>query len=330
MQPLSIIAYFDSRLGHEKQTRGILQALAEITEISVVHKKVLISPSVYLKNWAAYSFSFLQPVREENESPAVDLIMGTGTHTHIPMLLDKKSRNIHSGHQVRVVTCMTPDVLLRNKFDLCCIPRHDEPAAEGNVFVTLGPPTTVKYEGRQQSDRGLILVGGLDAKSHVWKSEEVVAQIQIIIAKNPAVHWTVSSSPRTPEETCQELAKLAASMRQLSFYRSQDTPAGWVEKEYALNGTAWVTGDSISMVYEALSAGCSVGILPVEWLQQGNKFQKSLAILHEKKMIVDFNEWQSGAKMPVPLAEPFNEGERCAREILRRWWPERLCEDSLK
>jgi mitochondrial fission protein ELM1 len=251
MKPLSIVAYFDGRLGHEKQTLGILQALAEITETSVVHKKILISPSAYLKNW------------------------GTGTHTHIPMLLDKKSRSGRFGQQIRVVTCMTPDVLLRNKFDLCCIPRHDEPAAEGNVFVTLGPPSTVKYEGRQQSDRGLILVGGLDAKSHVWKSEEVVAQIQIIIAKNPAMHWTVSSSPRTPEETCQELAKLAASMRQLSFYRSQDTPAGWVEKEYALNGTAWVTGDSISMVYEALSAGCSVGILPVEWLQQGNKCENA-------------------------------------------------------
>ncbi len=57
MKPLSIVAYFDGRLGHEKQTRGILQALAEITATSVVHKKVLISPSIYLKNWAAYFFS---------------------------------------------------------------------------------------------------------------------------------------------------------------------------------------------------------------------------------------------------------------------------------
>jgi mitochondrial fission protein ELM1 len=325
MKPLSIVAYFDGRLGHEKQTRGILQALDELTATNVVHKKVFISPSSYLKNWAAYCFSFLLPNRAENKPQAVDLFIGTGTHTHIPMLLDKKSRSGRSGQQqVRVVTCMTPDVLLRHKFDLCCIPRHDEPAADTNVFVTLGPPTTVKYEGKQQHDRGLILVGGLDVKSHVWKSEEVIAQIQVIITKNPSMHWTVSSSPRTPEKTCQDLEKLAASMQQLTFYRSQNTPAGWVEKEYGLNGTVWVTADSISMVYEALSAGCSVGILPVEWLQQDNKFVKSLTILHKKKMIVDFNEWQSGEKMPVPPAEPFNEAVRCAREILRRWWPERL------
>ena len=290
-----------------------------------MHKKVLISPSVYLKNWAAYFFSYILPSRVENKPNSVDLIMGAGTHTHIPMLLDKNSRNGRSGkQQVRVVTCMTPDVLLRKKFDLCCIPMHDEPAADENVFVTLGPPTTVKYEGRQQRDRGLILVGGLDAKSHVWKSDEVVAQIQVIITRNPSLHWTISSSPRTPEKTCQDLEKQAASMRQFTFYRSQNTPAGWVEEQYAISGTVWVTADSISMVYEALNAGCSVGVLPVEWLLQENKFQKSLAILLEKKMIVEFCDWQTGAKMPVPTAEQFNEALRCAREILQRWWPYRL------
>ena len=29
------------------------------------------------------------------------------------------------------------------------------------MFVTQGPPNTVKYEGQQQNDRGLMLVGGV-------------------------------------------------------------------------------------------------------------------------------------------------------------------------
>jgi len=41
-------------------------------------------------------------------------------------------------------------------------------------------------------------------------------------------------------------------------------------------------------------------------------------------MIVEFSDWQTGAKMPVPPAEQFNEALRCAREILQRWWPSRL------
>ena len=113
-------------------------------------------------------------------------------------------------------------------------------------------------------------------------------------------------------------------MEQVKFFRSEDTPKGWIEEQYALNKTVWVTADSISMVYEALNGGCSVGILPVEWLKQDNKFVRSLAMLREKKMIVEFDDWQTGNQLPEPPAETFHEAWRCAREILRRWWPERL------
>jgi hypothetical protein len=78
------------------------------------------------------------------------------------------------------------------------------------------------------------------------------------------------------------------------------------------------------MVYEALTAGCSVGILPVDWLRQDNKFKKSLQFLLDKEMIVYFDAWQQEASMPTQKGEKFNESLRCAREILRRWWPERL------
>ncbi len=324
MKPLSIVAYFDGRLGHEKQTQGIVDALADMTPIDVYSIKVSVTPAAYLKNWATYLLPFLQRLKQGRISHPVDLIIGTGTHTHIPMLTRKKLRYKSSGEKVRVVTCMTPDELLRSKFDLCCIPMHDQPAPEANVFVTQGPPNTVKFEERQQSDRGLILIGGLDTKSHVWNSAEVVEQIRIIIDKDRAIHWTVSSSPRTPEETCRSLEDMAGTMPQLSFFRSKDTPAGWVEEQYASSGTVWVTADSISMVYEALTAGCSVGVLPVEWLRQDNKFNKSLQFLTEKEMIVDFDAWQKGASMPTLKDKQLNESLRCAREILRRWWPDHL------
>jgi mitochondrial fission protein ELM1 len=324
MKPLSIVAYFDGRLGHEKQTRGILQALADITATNVIHKKILVSPVIYCKNWAAYFLSPLQNPQKEQFSAPVDLIIGTGTHTHLPMLLEKDKRDKLTDGQVHVVTCMSPDALLRNKIDLCCIPMHDEPPSRENIFVTLGPPCPVVLEKRHNQDQGLILVGGLDKKSHKWNSLKLVEQIQAIINKHSSMQWTVSSSPRTPEETCNKLREMAAVKQQVSFFRSKDTPGGWVEEQYAVSGTVWVTADSMSMVYEALTAGCSVGILPVEWLQQNNKFQKSLNILNERNMIVGFKQWKSDAIMPDPPLQPLNEAARCAQEILRRWWPERL------
>ena len=324
MKPLSVLAYFDGRPGHEKQTKGILNALSDITPIEVVSIKVAVDSAAYLRNRAAYYFPFLTDAEKEKNLHPADLIIGTGTHTHIPMLLRKKRQYNLSGEQVRVVTCMAPDKHLLNKFDLCCIPMHDQPAVSDKVFITQGPPNTGRYEGRQQEKRGLILVGGVDTKSHVWKSAEIVDRIRIIVEKHQNMRWTVSSSPRTPEETSKDLAAMAAAGRNVTFFRSEDTPAGWIEEQYATNRIVWVTADSVSMVYESLTAGCSVGVLPVEWLHQDNKFQRSLDFLTERGLIIDFHDWQQGTSMPVLKDKLFNESKRCAEEILRRWWPGRL------
>lgn len=324
MKPLSVLAYFDGRPGHEKQTQGVLNALSCITPVKTDSVRVPITVSTYLKNLAAYLLPFLRSPNQQKELPSVDLIIGTGTHTHVPMLLRKKLQDKLSGKKARAVTCMTPEKHLVGRFDLCCIPMHDQPTAGDNIFVTLGPPNTVKYGGEQLSDRGLVLVGGIDPKSHVWKSAEIISRIRIIIEKQPKMLWTVSSSPRTPEETCLDLLELAAVRQNVTFFRCEDTPSGWVEEQYALNRNVWVTADSISMVYEALTAGCSVGILPVEWIRQDNKFNKSLRYLAGEGLITDFDDWQAGKPMPELKDRIFDESKRCAEEILRRWWPDRL------
>ena len=324
MKQLTIDAYFDGRPGHEKQTLGILNALGGMTPIVFNSLKVSVSSSDYVKNWIAYLFSFLLPVRSVRKSFPVDLIIGTGSHTHLPMLLAKKSRYGGSGHKPRTVTCMTPDVLLRKEFDLCFIPMHDDPAMADNVFITLGPPNTVTFSHEHKQDRGLILLGGIDPKSHFWKSDVTVAQIRNIVDRTPTILWTISSSPRTPENTCASMAVLATANKNVSFFRASETPPGWIEIQYAMNRNVWVTADSVSMVYEALTAGCSVGVLPVEWVHHDNKFMKSLNFLARSEMIITYDAWQNGTPMPPPKEKVLNESERCAGEILKRWWPNRL------
>lgn len=323
MQPLSIIAYLDGRAGHEKQTRAILQALTDLTKINIVYKKVAVSRAAYCRNLARYLIAFAGSSKNWHLSAAADLIIGTGTYTHLPMLTEKKIRLKAHNKPLFAVTCMTPEPFLRNSFDLCCIPAHDEPTLRENIFVTLGPPTPRIRSGKHESDRGLILVGGTDRKSHIWDTGTVAGQIRTVIKKNQSIQWTVSSSPRTPAETCIKLEKLASELNFI-FIRSEDTPSGWVEGQYAVNKSVWVTADSVSMMYEALNAGCSVGVLPVEWIKPENKFQKGIDLLKTRRLIVDFEDWQNGAPMPDQPADQFNEAGRCAREILKRWWPERL------
>ncbi len=321
MKPLSIVVFLDGRPGHEKQTSGIVQAISAITPVEQVDTKV-VQPSALniINSWIKYLFSSILPFATDRNEQSVDLVIGTGTHTHLPMLLYKKG--CHG--QPRSITCMTPDALLLNKFDLCCVPRHDVPSVRKNIFTTLGPPNNVAFSNNHAPDRGLILVGGADQKSHAWNSLDIVENIKNILVKDSVMTWTLSSSPRTPDETCRLLDEMAAGIEKVSFIRSTDTPAGWVEEQYALNSKVWVTADSMSMIYEPLTAGCSVGVLPVQWKQQDNKFQLSIDVLVEKQLVIEYEQWLAGANLPPLQRQPLNEAHRCAEEILRRWWPDRL------
>lgn len=305
-------------MGHEKQTRGILNALAELTPIEVEYKKIP-PPSVKdaLINGFNYIKSFFEVPYQKKQGCMIDLIIGTGSRTHLPMLLLKRECN------ARVVTCMSPDFPLRRAIDLCFVPQHDRPQIYDNIFVTVGPPSTAVSKGEHDKKKGLILAGGIDNKSHRWHSDVFMSQVKSIIEKQFAIKWTISSSPRTPTETVQLLEKFTSQHKNVIFFRSENTPDGWIERAYAENYTVWVTADSVSMVYEALTAGCRVGILPVDWKKKSNKFQTSINYLLKKKMITNYETWLAG-KNEIAIEMPLNEASRSAKEILTRWWPDRL------
>jgi len=318
MTPLKVVAYYDGRIGHEKQTHGILNALLQRTSIDVMEKQHIVpSAQSAIINWARYLSAAVVPYTKSRHSGNIDLILGTGTHTHIPMLLLKRRRG------GKVVTCMTPDALLRKRMDLCFVPVHDSVQPDLNIFTTIGPPGISTDKGIHESNRGLVLIGGIDNKSHVWNSEEVFSQVRVVIEKDALKKWTITSSRRTPEEMCVLLERFASEKPEVKFFRADETPRGWVEDAYDRNESVWVTADSISMVYEALTAGCQVGIFPMKWKKQNGKFQRSEQYLIEANMVTNFETWITG-KSRMVKPKLLNEAARCAEEILKRWWPERL------
>ncbi|MBI9084064.1 MAG: mitochondrial fission ELM1 family protein [Desulfobacterales bacterium] len=317
MKPLAIIAFFDGRPGHEKQTRGVLAALARLTSLTVAERRVDRPGAVTTAGrWLGYLAGTVVGRRPE-QAPAADLIIGTGTSTHIPMLLAKKRWG------GRAVTCMTPNRPLARAFDLCFVPRHDRTRPAANIVFTTGPPNPLVYGTGHDPNQGLVLVGGVDPKSHVWHTDDVVDRIACMIEKEPDRHWTLASSPRTPEETEARLDRLARDRPTVSFFRAADTLPGWIEKAYGQSAVVWVTADSISMVYEALSAGCRVGILPVAWKRRRGKFQRSENYLLENRLVTSYETWLENGRM-ADRPPRLDEAGRCAEEILRRWWPDRL------
>ena len=317
-KPLHVLALYDGRPGHEKQTHGVLEALAALTSLEVSSER-LGPPSVArrLRHTLIYVGGLLGFDRRIKPPEPVDLLIGTGASTHLPLVVLRRRCC------AKAVTCMTPDPPYQHFLDLCFIPQHDQPSRADNVFETVGPPCPAMVDRKHNPQQGLILVGGVDVKSHRWDSEAVMQQIGEITQRMSDKRWTISSSPRTPDDMLKFLRRFAAQTSGVDFYTCEETPQGWIEEAYGRHATVWVTADSVSMVYEALSAGCGVGILPVAWKKAQNKFQLGLENLYQQKLVVAYNDWLSGQPLE-PADRPLNEAQRCAKEILRRWWPDRL------
>jgi len=316
VKKLNIIAVMDGRPGHEKQTEGIIKSLSERTQLNV--SRIIISNSLKddLFAWVKMMLSFVLKKRKPSDSSA-DIVIGTGSHTHAVVI------ELGKLHSARTVICMSPSFPLKRFFDLCCVPEHDGVTHAGNIFETVGPPNLSVNQNRHDPVKGLILVGGVDEKSHIWNSDNIIQHIEKIIKKDCHIKWVISSSPRTPADMEKKLSVLADYETGTDFFRFSETMPGWIEKQYSVNQTVWVTADSMSMAYEALSAGCAVGIIPVEWKNKKGKFARAERKLIEKKVVTSFYDWPNTGIF-ISSEKNFNEAERCAGEILRRWWIERL------
>ena len=313
---LRVIALLDGRPGHEKQTLGIIQALQARVPVQIVRINVRGFSLIY----AVMQICRLLFTRSGLSHPKIrkgDLLIGTGSRTHLPLLLYKKQ------YAIPAITCMTPPVYLRNRFDLCLVPEHDTMSEGENVMLTAGAPNCSVNKGKHRKECGLILLGGVDTKSHHWDSRQVVEMVEKVIKNNSQKHWTLSSSPRTPKDTVDMVKQLVGKYDNIKFFDFRDTPPGWIEEQYDQNSLVWVTADSISMVYEAITAGCSVGIFPMQWVRENSKFKRNENFLLQKGLVTPFTSWEQGNMTQVKNIE-LNEAQRCADRILEKWWHKNL------
>lgn len=318
---LRVAVVLDGRPGHEKQTTGIIRAFQAMAaaEVEILPVPVAgIQPFSLLLRTLLLFLPGRDPVCPTLPSPGrPDLLLGTGSRSHLPLLELKKR------YRVPAFTCMNPSWHLRRRFDLCFVPAHDGVAEQGNVMLTSGAPNCSINRKRHRADCGLILLGGIDEKSHGWNSERICAMVKRIVETDSAISWTLSSSPRTPGETEQVLDRVAREAPNAAFFSYRETQPGWIEEQYDISAKAWVSADSISMMYEALTAGCQVGILPVEWRRNDSKFKKNEDLLVQRRLVVSFSSWASGNcswREDINL----NEAQRCAERILRQWFPDSL------
>lgn len=293
----------DGKRGHERQTQGLVQALALMMPVVVTEFEAAPRWSA-LMHWLAGRFP------EGRGKDAPDLIVGAGHGTHLTMLAAQRA---YGG---KTVVLMKPSLPLR-WFDLCLIPEHDFVVDVSNVLSTRGAINAIQPSLEKDVTLGLILLGGLSAHYH-WDEVWLLAQIRHVVTQTPSMKWILTTSPRTPASMLERLHEL--QLGPLDVVSFQDAPADWLPRQLLRAAQVWVTPDSVSMMYEALTSGAAVGVFDLEGIGSG-RVARGVEKLMRDGRVRGYADWQAGRPLPVSHEE-FNEAARCARWIKQNWFPE--------
>jgi mitochondrial fission protein ELM1 len=301
-RPLILWRFVDGKPGHEKQTSGLARALANLTPVAV-HD---IACGKRWRNFLGWLRGTFPP---GITLPQPDLILAAGHGCHFAGLAARRALG------GKLVVLMRPS-LPADWFDLCLIPEHDQPAVSERIVTTRGALNAVQPGGAHHADAGLILVGG-PSEQFAWDDAAVISQVRQLAEGHPDMHWRLSTSRRTPASFTLRMG--LARPANLSVLSHTETPAGWVESALSEAGQAWVTEDSVSMLYEALTAGGHVGLLRLSRKADG-RVGRGIDKLLADGWVTAMEGWRAGV-CPSPPRSTFNEAERCARLILEKWFP---------
>ena len=300
MTPLAVWRFSDGKAGHDNQSRGLIEALNRLRPVETVETTPLSPRSALFAAW--------RDVPAWRALPPPDLLVGAGQRTHLSLLAARRRRG------GRALVLMRPSLPLA-WFDLCLIPEHDSPPPRANVLATRGALNRIRPSGAPPPGRGLLLIGGPSAHFG-WDHAGLYSQIAAVLAAAPDVRWTLTTSRRTPPDFLGGLPKSFDA--RLRVVPVAETGPDWLPAQLARAGQAWVTADSVSMVYEALTAGAAVGVLEVP-LKKPNRISRGLDRLAAQGWLTPYRDWRRNGRLTRP-PEPFDEAERCARWIVERWF----------
>lgn len=294
---MHIVYVSDGKAGHRSQALGLFQAIQR-QQHNADFQEVLIDKLSLLQLFKAIWTRSL-PVL----SSYPDMIIGVGSHTHFRVWLLGKVFP-----KAKTIILMKPSLPF-SWFDYVVIPEHDGIIASDHILITQGALNPILNEHRHQPSRILIALGG-SSKRHQWNADKVLASLAQIVEQNPLADIVLTTSRRTPPEFLDQLRQQGFA-KHLQIFPVQETPQGWIFEEMQKAEAVWVTEDSVSMVYEALTAGCQVGIILIDRLKQ-DRITHSIDLLLQQEIVSTVNKLE---QLPQPRA--FKEAERIAIEIIK-------------
>jgi len=290
--------FTDGKLGHENQTAGLVSALRAIQgDVTVIDIPVCTLPTSGTLLFRAFFRKKI--VQFPPEKP--DLIIGAGHKTHIPMVVAKSQCGGKN------VVLMRPSIPM-GLFDLVVTPKHDNIPLRENVIETEGALNVVQFVENKNMDIGLMLIGGA-SPHYSWDDVGIANQIKQITDQESDVEWTLTTSRRTPEKLLNMLRDI-----QIKVVPFKDTNNDWIASHYAQSGQIWVTPDSVSMVYEALSSGAVTKVFYLSPSSTASRVRNGVDELIQNKALQPFDLWKNDSTIEHSSCY-FNEAARIAEHI---------------
>lgn len=279
---LQILVLSDAKPGHENQSLGLAEAMARLRPASI--RTIRLDP-------AKGTFGKIREALAAGKRP--DFIIAAGHSTNIPLLFAARKYGAHS------IVLMKPGLPM-NWFGTCVVPEHDfkQLPDRENIITTKGALNRVVPTKGHRSGK-IFLIGGL-SKTHGFDGDALIRRIAEIAEDGG---WELADSRRTPPAFLPALEKAVSGIQ---VHRHQETRPGWLAERLSGAKEVWVTEDSVSMIYEALTGGASVGVLEMPRLRPDARVIRGLETLRAEG-------WLDGS-CPEPLAE----ADRCAGIILNR------------
>lgn len=284
----------DGRPGHRNQSLALAEALQR-------HRAGLRLRELAAAPAAAAFMALL--LRAPAPAAPPRLLIGAGHGTHAGLLAWR--------HRIGcpAVVLMRPGLPSR-LFDLVIEPRHDGGRESARRWLSDGPLTRLR-PGRERGEPGLILVGGPSPHFH-WDEAALLRQLAQVC--DGSGEWLLSTSRRTPVGFLERLRALR--IPGLSAAAAPALGDGWLAAQLPCTAHCWVTPDSASMVYEALSAGCALGVLELR-PRRRSRVAAGLRHLQARGLCTGFAAWEQGAPLQAP-PRPLAEADRLAARILER------------
>lgn len=294
---MHIVYVSDGKAGHRSQAVGLYKAMQRQSNIEVTFQEISIQELPIfslLKAILARRFGLFE------KKP--DYIFGVGSHTQARVLLLGRVYP-----KAKTVIMMKPNFPV-NWFDYAIIPQHDGVKESMHVITTQGALNPIVNENRHQPNRILIALGG-NSKRHQWNDEKVLSSIHRLVENNVHATFILTTSRRTPDTFLETLPQQNFYSK-LQIFPVEHTPQGWVFEEMQKAEVVWVTEDSVSMIFEALTAGCKVGVIKINRLKE-DRITRSIDQIIQSNLVSD----ETFIEM---LVEPhaFKEAERVATYLL--------------